>query len=306
MDESLRLETEKLARSWRQYDAPFLRDYLVADVEDPRINVQSILSRHFLIATLFGEKFRELGLEELRFAGAMNWLAHLARNSGGAEESRAVVHALEHGADNAEGFPIPHFIAETFRSLPICLGQLAIPNYIRDLLVSADGLPMPPEPQAPSFDTFATLWRTALSREQPPPMAVLEPACGSANDYRFLEAYGLARLIHYSGFDLCEKNVANARAMFPNTRIRAGNVFEIAAPDQSFDLCFVHDLLEHLSLAGLECAVRELCRVTRHGICIGFFKMDERPEHVHAPGTCGAGAAHRLVSSLADRLPRDA
>src|SRR6266487_2449122 len=136
MDDSLRLETEKLARSWRQYDAPFLRDYLVADVEDPRINVQSILSRHFLIATLFGEKFRELGLQELRFAGAMNWLANLAKNSGGgAEESRAVLHALEHGADNAEGLQIPHFISETFRSLPICLGEITILNYIRDFLV---------------------------------------------------------------------------------------------------------------------------------------------------------------------------
>ena len=149
MDDSLRLETEKLARSWRQYDAPFLRDYLVADVEDPRLNVQSILSRHFLIATLFGEKFRELGLQELRFAGAMNWLARIARNSGGAEESRAVLHALEHGADNAEGLQIPHFISETFRSLPICLGELNILNYLRDFLVSADGVPTQPRPQSP-------------------------------------------------------------------------------------------------------------------------------------------------------------
>ena len=294
MDDSLRLETEKLARSWRQYDAPFLRDYLVADVEDPRINAQSILSRHFLIATLFGEKFRELGLQELRFAGAMNWLANLAKNSGGAEESRAVLHALEHGADNAEGLQIPHFISETFRSLPICLGEITIPNYIRDFLVSAGGAPTQPGPQAPGFNTFASLWHSALSREQPPPVSVLEPACGSANDYRFLEAYGLARLIDYSGFDLCEKNVANARAMFPDTRFRVGNVFEIAAPDQSFDLCFAHDLLEHLSPAGLECAVRELCRVTRHGICVGFFQMDEMPEHIVRP----VGAYHVNTLSL--------
>ena len=109
---------------------------------------------------------------------------------------------------------------------------------------------------------------------------MLELACSSANDYRFLEAYGLARLIDYSGFDLCEKNVANARAMFPGVRFRIGNVFEIAAPNRSFDLCFAHDLLEHLSPAGLECAIQELCRVTRHGICVGFFQMDELPEHI--------------------------
>jgi hypothetical protein len=56
-------------------------------------------------------------------------------------------------------------------------------------------------------------------------------------------------------------------------------VFDIAAPEQAFDLCVVHDLFEHLSLAGLRTAVKELCRVTRRAICVGFFQMDEMPEH---------------------------
>jgi len=283
MEEFLRLETEKLVRSWTQYDAPFLRDYLVADVEDPRINVQSILSRHFLIATLCGEKYRELLLHELRFAAAMNWLASLARNSGGAEESRAVLHALEHGADSAEGLPIPHFLSATFRSLPIGHGELIVPNYIRDFLVRADGGPTRTGHESPAYNTFVSLWRTALSREPPPPVSVLEPACGSANDYRFLAACGLARLIDYTGFDLCEKNVANARALFPDARFLVGNVFEIAAPDQAYELCFLHDLLEHLSPAGLERAVQELCRVTRRGLCVNFFQMDEMPDPIVRP-----------------------
>ena len=97
--------------------------------------------------------------------------------------------------DNAEGLQIPHFISETFRSLPICLGEITIHNYVGDFLVSADSAPTQPGPQAPGFNTFASLWHSALAREQPPPVSVLEPACGSANDYRFLEAYGLARLI---------------------------------------------------------------------------------------------------------------
>jgi hypothetical protein len=263
MEEFLRLETEKLVRSWTQYDAPFLRDYLVADVEDPRINVQSILSRHFLIATLFGDKFRELVLHELRFAAAMNWLANLAGNSGGAEESRAVLHALEHGADNAEGLPIPHYLSATFRSLPLGHGELIIPNYIRDFLVRAEDAPPRPGHQAPGYNTFVSLWRTALSPEQPPPVSVLEPACGSANDYRFLEGCGLAR--------------------FPDARFLPGNVFEIAAPDQAYELCFLHDLLEHLSPAGLERAVQELCRVTRHGLCVNFFQLDEMPDPIVRP-----------------------
>lgn len=282
MDDSLRQETEKLVRSWLQYDAPFLRDYLVVDVEDPRINVQSILTRHFVISALFGNKFVDLLQHELRFAGAMNWLANLAKNSGSAEELRTVLHALEHGADSAEGLQIPHFLSQTFASLPVCVGEITIPNFIRHFLVGGNA-PTQPGHDAPGFNTFVSVWRTALSNEQTQRVSVLEPACGSANDYRFLGAYGLTRLIDYTGFDLCEKNVGNARAMFPNARFHVGNVFEIAAPDQAFDLCFAHDLLEHFSLAGLECAVRELCRVTRHGICVGFFQMDETPEHIVRP-----------------------
>ena len=48
IEPSLQEESDKLARSWMQHDAGMLRDYLVAGVEDPRLNVQSVLSRHFL------------------------------------------------------------------------------------------------------------------------------------------------------------------------------------------------------------------------------------------------------------------
>ena len=114
-------------------------------------------------------------------------------------------------------------------------------------------------------------------------MPRLEPACGSANDYRFLQAYGLGRLVDYTGFDLCAKNAENARALFPGVTFGIGNVFEIAAPAKSFDLCFVHDLFEHLSLEGVQAAVQEVCRVTRRGLCIGFFNMDEIGEHQVRP-----------------------
>ena len=278
MDEALSQETRKLVRAWAQYDAPFLGDYLVADVEDPRINVQSILSRHFLLASLFGNRFEQLMLEELRFAVAMNWLTRLARESGAAPERRVVLHALRCDADNAEGLAIPHFLRTIFASLPTSVGESAIPNYILEFLAT------PTEPGAAKgsgtvLDTFLERWRAVLARESPERVSVLEPACGSANDYRFLEAYGIARLIDYTGFDLCERNIANALALFPHARFQAGNAFEIPGPDQGFELCFVHDLLEHLSLAGLDQTIKELCRVTRRGMCIGFFQMDEIPEH---------------------------
>jgi SAM-dependent methyltransferase len=137
----------------------------------------------------------------------------------------------------------------------------------------------------PSLEAFRKLWHKALAAEIPArkPLSVLEPACGSANDYRFLHAYGLARLVNYTGFDLCAKNIENARALFPGVSFAVGNVFEIAAPDKAFDLCFVHDLFEHLSLEGMQAAVREVCQVTRQGLCIGFFSMDEIRDHQVRP-----------------------
>ena len=77
--------------------------------------------------------------------------------------------------------------------------------------------------------------------------------------------------------------VENARALFAGVRFGQGNVFEINGQDVAFDLSFVHDLFEHLSIDGLHAAVKELCRVTRRAICAHFFQMDEIPDHVVRP-----------------------
>jgi len=283
MNDSLRAETGKLVRSWSHYGAPFLRDYLVADVEDPRINIQSILSRHFLLGLMLGEKVQPLLAQELRFAAAMNWLLTFNKRTADAEELGAILYALKRGADNAEGIEIPHFVVQIFGSLPASTGGMHIPNYIEGFLANAGAQKSEPAPNATGLDTFLHLWKTILSHESPQRIPVLEPACGSANDYRFLDACGIARFIDYMGFDLCEKNIENARAMFPGVRFEVGNIFEIDSPDRSFDLCFVHDLFEHVSLSGLESSIKELSRVVRHGICVGFFQMDEIGDHVVRP-----------------------
>src|SRR5260370_9215279 len=119
MRDTLKLESEKLARSWMQHEPAKLRDYLVAGVEDPRINLQSILSRHFLVRSLFGEKFRELMDQECRFAAVMNWFTALAAD---AEGLNMVFHALQLVPDNAEGIQIPPIVLKTFISLPLSLG----------------------------------------------------------------------------------------------------------------------------------------------------------------------------------------
>jgi len=304
MNPSLREETEKLTRSWMRHDSEMLRDYLVAEVEDPRVNLQSIFTRHFLAWELFGDRFEPLMREEYRFSAVMNSLRRLAGRFGDAEERDAVLHALRQGADNAEGLEIPQHIVQAYASLPRSAPVATIPNYIQEFLERWAPGPSAKMGDEASLNTFQDLWRSLLlpgrgapaGVSQPEPLAsnaadaartappsVLEPACGSANDYRFLERYGFAARIAYSGFDLCPKNVENARRMFPGTAFNAGNVFEIDAPGLSFDYCFVHDLFEHLSPEGIETAVREVCRVTRKAMCAHFFSMDEIREHVIQP-----------------------
>jgi SAM-dependent methyltransferase len=285
LDSFLKLETEKLTRSWTRHDPGMLRDYLVAGVEDPRINLQSIFSRHFLAHGLKLDRLFPLMDHECRFSAVMNWLVALAGQTTDAAEFETILYALKRGADNVEGLEIPRFVLQTFAGLPAVVGEITIPNYVETFLSGTQFPDGKPNLHQPSFDTFGQLWRELLSSQpiNPQPLSVFEPACGSANDYRFLDRYGLARLLDYSGFDLCSANVENARALFPGVRFEVGNAFEIAAPDKAFDLCFVHDLFEHLSLPGLEIAVREICRVTRLGICAGFFNMDEIPEHRERP-----------------------
>ena len=285
LDENLKLETEKLTRSWLRHDSVWLNDYLVAGVEDPRWNLQSIFSRHFLVYALAGKRFEPLMEQEYRFAAALNWFQDLAREVADQEELPAILHALQQGADNAEGRDIPRWVLKLFKSLPAEACGAPVPNYFEALLSGSRFEEGKVRPPVDSLNLFAGLWRDALRQNavpEPVPkrLRVLEPACGSANDYRFLEAYGLAALIDYTGFDLCESNVRNARARFPAARFEVGNVFEIPAADGACEVCFVHDLLEHLSPAGLEKAVSELCRVARRGLCVNFFQMHDRAEHV--------------------------
>ena len=273
LEDRLKRETECLRRSWMRHDRNTLKDYLVRDVEDPRINVQSILMRHFLIGNLFGEQFDDLMEHELRFSLVMNWMLRLLKSPIHAWQLQAVLDALLAGEDDTEWLDIPSYISETFAAL-------ALPNYICDLLnwspVETTGVPVPTY----LLSTFQRIWHEVLAGEHAQRISVLEPACGSANDFRFIDAFGIGRLLDYMGFDLCEKNIRNAGWMFPETRFHVGNVFEIDAGDKTFDYCFVHDLFEHLSIQAMEEAIQQICRVTRRGICAGFFNMYEGDRHV--------------------------
>lgn len=280
IDERWRLETEALTRSWMQHDKAMLETYLVAGVEDPRLNVQSILTRHWLTTLLFGNRFAELQYEELRFATVLNWLLPLLSRKPVPEQITALLLALRQGADNAEGDEIPPHVVKAFQALPRVADNVGIPNYVDEALtkyLSADACVDAVK------NVFQDRWASVLAQEKAPTVSVVEPGCGSANEYRFLKSFGLAKFLDYTGFDLCAKNIQNGCEMFSETRFIVGNVLQIDAEDDRYDYCFVHDLLEHLSLPAMEQAISEMCRVTRHGICVNFFQMAEMPDHVVRP-----------------------
>jgi SAM-dependent methyltransferase len=283
MDRSLQEETERLKLSWSQHDPAMLRDYLVSQVEDPRLNLQSILTRHFLLHNLFGDRFSDLEGAEICFGLALNWLRKLFRDYPTPEDSQALLHALSKHSDNADGMEVPYFLSQIYRQLPASLNGVLVTNYIHEALQHASSAGGKAGVTEVCKEQFQKVWRQKLSRCRRKGLRVLEPACGSANDYRFIDAFGLGRLIHYSGFDLCDANIANARQMFPQVDFRVGNVLEIEAPDKSFDLCIVHDLFEHLSIQAMERAIAEICRVTKGAICASFFNMAETEEHLVQP-----------------------
>jgi SAM-dependent methyltransferase len=300
LNPDLSQETERLTRSWAKHQPAWLRNYLVSGVEDPCLNLQSILSRHFLIRALTQDRFGDLMHQEYRFAAVLDWLQRVAKLDRDFDGRAATLYSLQKGSDNAEGLEIPPFISQTFAGLPGNASGSMVPNYIETFLAQENCRDA--SMRDPALDTFCTIWNTTLrqhlatreTRDSQAPLpaaddsrgirlSLLEPACGSANDYRFLDKFGVAKFFNYTGFDLCQTNIENARTLYPGTCFRQGNVFEISAPDKSFDLCLVHDLFEHLSFGGLNQAVEEICRVTRHGICVGFFQMDEIPDHVLRP-----------------------
>lgn len=280
MNYRLKQETRRLHKAWDRHDKAVLSQYLVRDVEDPRINIQSILCRHFLIERLFGDRYTYLQNQEIRFGLVMNWLLRWVKGGAGIRQLQSVLIALLDGVDHCETIQIPRYVSETF----VGLSQ---PNYFFSALnwypeEGAGGLP------EYLVNTFETIWSEVLSGQHAEPMAVLEAACGSANDYRFFHSFGLSRFLKYRGIDLCEKNIANALRMFPDIRFEVGNVLEIAADHALVDVCIVQDLLEHLSIEAMETAISEMCRVTRNEIRAGFFNMKEQKEHT----VCPAGEYH--------------
>lgn len=273
---ALRLAREErsLLLAWERHDADHLDEYLVAGVEDPRINAQSILTRALLIDRLFPGRFTREIEAEFRFGAVMTWLQ--GRLQAGAEPY-ALLDAISTTADTS----IPAAIRETYRWLQS--GDCALGDYMTGALdrpaVSSGRVALNPD----ALDTFTVFWRRALPAPAGTRLPVLEVACGSANDYRFMDAPGLAGHLDYTGLDLCRKNIANARRRFPGVRFIEGSALSSGLAARSRDIVFVHDLLEHLSGPAIEVCLGELARIARDEIWIHLFQATPAPAHEIRP-----------------------
>ena len=136
---------------------------------------------------------------------------------------------------------------------------------------------------APRVNQFEERWKEALSGREAPRLSVLEYACGSANDYRALDAYGIAQFLDYTGVDLNEGNIANALRMFPEVNFRCGSILSLPEEDRSVDYVIGFDIMEHLSLAAMQLAFDSAIRICRRGMHFAFFRMDEVAEHDERP-----------------------
>ncbi len=242
MDELLLKETENLSLSWIKIKKEVVKEYLVTGFQNPRINMSSIITRHYFINEIFGDRFKDLMEEEIEFILKI----HKALKE---EEKR-----METAASDEE------------RKYPRYLRQKNL-----EKVVSAD-----------TWDIYMNKWSKVLKpfkNKSIEKIKVLELACGSANDYRFFYQYGIADFLIYTGIDLTEANIDNAKKMFPDIDFRVGNALEINAEDKEYNYVLVSDLFEHLSLHGLETAAKEVCRVTASKLIINFFSMGDAVDH---------------------------
>jgi ubiquinone/menaquinone biosynthesis C-methylase UbiE len=260
--------------SWDRYPREHLDAYLIADLEDPRINCQSILSRALIADSLWPNEFTDLIDAELRFGAVLSWIL-------GQLHQGCTRHDLWETMGNDKEGVCPKVIFETYQWLQS--DQCPIPDYVSGALER--GHPDKPEQRLndSALNTFSDIWNMTLCGRHAEKIHVLEPACGSANDYRFMEKSGLARFIAYTGIDISSKNMANAKMRYPEVDFRAVSVLDNEFEDDSFDCVLVHDLFEHLSPDALNSALAEVMRVTRSQAWLHFFNVKTCKDHVVRP-----------------------
>lgn len=276
MDEkSIELENERLKSCWNCFPAEHLADYLGIEEQDQRINTHSILTRALLADTFWPGRFDALIDEELRFGVVMTWL--LQKLKAGSDR----VQLLEELDGSRSNGRLPEFMWESFHRLQV--KDCPIPDYISEALIHANS----DQPNwylfEPVLDIFRSIWSSQLAELDAKCVDVLEPACGSGNDYKAIRDFGLGVFISYSGFDISWKNISNACRRFPGIRFFEASILNSGLADESFDYIFVHDVLGHLSPKGLAVAIAEISRIVRKEAWLHCYNVADIDQHEVRP-----------------------
>lgn len=264
---SRRMITEEgkvLGNHWDRIGSDTLDRYLVQDVENPAFNPQSVLIRAFLLDRLFSGEASKLIEEELFFATCCcfallghreGWFPDLYRKVKSACPNPDLPVFLRSGNRQRHGARFE--LSDVYSELAICI--------------------------AVGFDDFASpferLWKDWIRNRDAEPIKLLELGCGSANDFRYFDSYGLTEFCEYSGIDASGANIRNAKRRFPNVQFRVGDACAIGAADQSFDVTVAFDLYEHLSEDALSLAISESLRVTKDELWMSLFNAADIPSH---------------------------
>lgn len=236
-------ESQTLRASWANHDPDALDSYLVSGFQDPQVNAQSILTRQHLVSLLFPEE------------------DFSALNRAEMEHCVRATKALQQRAEEL-GVKMGSYLNEAKRA------------EVRKVTEAIE----------PWKGDFEKTWSAELAgRSVERPLSVLEFACGSANDYRFFETYGIAPYLRYTGVDLNDKNIANAQRRHPEVDFQVQSVLDLPFPDRSYDYVLAFDLFEHMSIEAMEQAISEACRLADRGLLLTFFFMSDRQDHKVRP-----------------------
>lgn len=261
-------EGKESAAEWSRHGKAYLDSYLIQEVEHPAINPQSILLRAFFLDRLAPGKFAQQIDEELYFS-ACACFALLGQREGWLPELYAQLLRSDATDD------LPEFLRPAFHEAHASRFEIQalFDELAKCLTLGFEFFHSP----------FRQPWREVCGTIAPASKAAtprtLELACGSANDYRFFDDYGLASHLAYTGIDVCPENIENARQRFPSIEFEVDDVAKLDQSDGAFDIVIAFDLFEHLSPVSLESALDEAVRVCRSELWLSFFNLLSLPTH---------------------------
>lgn len=110
-----------------------------------------------------------------------------------------------------------------------------------------------------------------ILRELPPGSRVLDAPVGTGRFLRVCAERGL----EVTGIDASPHMVRKAKARGPKADIRVGDIFNLDAPDQAFDLVLSIRFLHLIDEADAPLAWRELSRVARDRVIVTAYIPDQ-------------------------------